>query len=202
MQMPYAENPYNNYQPDAADTTYQPSSPRRAGFLGRVFGGRNRGQQAVPQHDPNTLPEHAHPGDTNNRDSEATAVGVQAPYNKYETGYGNNNTAMSPTIAGHSPMVTGHTEGATLGAATAPYTYAHVGDSYTHAGDHYGHAGDDYYRSNAGAHNANTAATLPYPAENPYDVPYEPHHHTAAVQPPPRYPAQSHRYEDGIYDRP
>lgn len=201
MQMPYTQNPYNNYQP-GMDTYQSEQQQRPTGFLGRVFG-RNRGQQAVPQYD--NLPEHTQPGDM--RASDATAVGiVQEPYNKYETGYGNTSTP-SPTGA-HSPMVMGHTTPAP-GEATAAYTYAHAGDSYTHAGDHYGHAGDssnDYYRSNAGAHSANTAATLPYPADNPYDSPYEPHHaqgQPAHRQPtPPRYPGVSHHYDDGIYDRP
>ncbi|TQV99265.1 membrane-associatingdomain-containing protein [Cordyceps javanica] len=218
MQMPYAENPYNNYQPTPSyqPDLEQPSSPRPAagGFLGRVFGGRrNRGQQALPQHDPNNLPEHAHPVDVNaaaadehNRDSQVTAVGheQQPPYNKYETGYGN----ASPTA--HSPMVTGHTTTAAGDAAAtaATYTYTHAGDPYTHAGDRYGHAGDDYhhhYRANAPA---TATTTLPYPAnDDPYDTPYEPHRATPAParyqQTGPRYPAPSHHhYDDGIYDRP
>ncbi|KAJ6785298.1 hypothetical protein PWT90_01098 [Aphanocladium album] len=199
MQMPYTQNPYNNYQPTAG--AYPPEQPQqRTTFFGRIFS-RRRGQQAVPQYDPNQLPEHAQPRDVNNnRDSEATAVGiVQEPYNKYETGYGN----TSPVGRSHSPMVTGHTTPGP-GEATAAYTYNHAGDSYTHAGDHYGHAGDDYYRrSNAGAHNADTAAVLPYPAENPYDSPYEPHRREQTPhQMPPRYPAQGNHYDDGIYDRP
>lgn len=219
MQMPYAENPYNNYQP-AMGGAYEPESQqsRPTGFLGRIFGGRrSRGQQAVPQHDdPNNLPAHAQPIDmanSNNRDSEATAVGheQQPPYNKYETGYGN---VTSPTT--HGPMVTGQTDdGVSPIEAPATYTYTQAGnpythatgDSYTHAGDHYGHAGDDYYQqhhSNAGAHNANTTSTLPYPADNPYDSPYEPHRTEppSHLTMPPRYPAQSHHYDDGIYDRP
>ncbi|KAJ4145586.1 hypothetical protein LMH87_004433 [Akanthomyces muscarius] len=192
MQMPYAENPYNNYQP-AMGGAYEPESQqsRPTGFLGRVFGGRrSRGQQAVPQHDdPNNLPAHAQPIDmanSNNRDSEATAVGheQQPPYN---------NPIEAPATY-------------TYTQAGNPYTHA-TGDSYTHAGDHYGHAGDDYYQQhhrNAGAHNANTTSTLPYPADNPYDSPHEPHRTEppSHLTMPPRYPAQSHHYDDGIYDRP
>ncbi|OAQ97280.1 hypothetical protein LLEC1_01739 [Akanthomyces lecanii] len=150
-----------------------------------------------------------------NRDSEATVVGheQQPPYNKYETGYGN---LSSPTT--HAPMVTGHiddgvspieaTATCTYPPAGNPYTHAAGGgDSYTHAGDHYGHAGDDYYQqhhgSSAGAHHANTSATLPYPVDNPYDSPYGPHRtQPSHLTMPPRYPAQNHHYDDGIYDRP
>lgn len=193
MQMPYTENPYNNYTPQMTDTSYAPDRP--SGFLGRVFGrARLRGgQQAVPQFDPNNLPEHAHPHEMDGaRDSEATAVGItheQDLRNKYETGYGN----TSPTA--HSPMVTGHTGDAEAGYAA--YTHG-AGDSYTHAGDHYGHSGDDYLRDNRQAHLANTTATLPYPADNPYDSPYEPHR----TEHMPSYPPQGHHYGDGIYDRP
>ncbi|KAM3510633.1 hypothetical protein MY11210_005718 [Beauveria gryllotalpidicola] len=204
MQMPYAENPYNN--------TYQPEPPQQqrwaGGFLGRVFGRRRRGQQALAQDDPNTLPEHAHPADMvvaspNSRDSQATAVGQdpQSPYNKYETGYGN--AGSSPTSQYHNPMVTGQTH------AYAGDSYAHAGDSYMHTGDHYGHAGDYYhhdYRGDNAATTTTTATALPYPDDGPYDGPYEPHRAEPATLPHyqmgPRYPAPSHRYDDGIYDRP
>ncbi|EGX91425.1 hypothetical protein CCM_05583 [Cordyceps militaris CM01] len=201
MQMPFAENPYSNYQPEPPQ--------RRTGFLGRVFGRGDRGggQHALPQHDPNTLPAHAQPDDMPNRDSQVTAVGQElSPYNKYETGYGNAAAAADSSPVSHSPTVAGHTgEAATTTTYTYPYagdTYTHAGDPYTHAGDHYGHAGDDYhYHSNAagaaaGAHNM---GTLPYPADDPY----EPHRASPPrLQTTPRYPDPSHHYNDGIYDRP
>lgn len=206
MQMPYAENPYNNY---TGGPSYGPAQPlQRTGFLGRVFGRNRGGAQAVPQFDPNHLPEHPQPGQSTSvrqETAEATAAaGDQLHMNHpnqisaYETGYGN----VSPVA--HSPMATGYTSSPTPapGDATAAYTYAHAGDPYTHSGDHYGHSGDDYYRNNSGAHNANTAATLPYPAENPYDSPYEPHRVEQSHQQPPRYNQGPHHYGDGIYDRP
>ncbi|KAM3560509.1 hypothetical protein MY1884_002898 [Beauveria asiatica] len=223
MQMPYAENPYNNHNnnPD------QPESPQQqrpaGGFLGRVFGRRRRGQQALAQDDPNTLPEHAHPADMasgaaaappNNRDSQATAVGQdpQSPYNinKYETGYGNVGSSPTSHHHHHSPIVTGQTHAyADDSYAHAGDSYMHAGDSYTHAGDHYyGHAGDHYHHHYRGdnAATTTTATALPYPDDGPYDGPYEPHRAEPATLPHhqmgPRYPAPSYRYDDGIYDRP
>ncbi|KAM3535070.1 hypothetical protein MY4038_001646 [Beauveria bassiana] len=228
MQMPYAENPYNN-NPDQLDSPQQQAPA--AGFLGRVFGRRRRGQQALAQDDPNILPEHAHPADMvlggaaaapNNRDSQATAVGQdpQSPYNhnKYETGYGN--AGSLPTSPHpHNPMVTGQTHAyAGDSYAHAGDSYMHAGGSYTHAGDHYGHAGDHYHHhyrgDNAAAAaaaattttTATTTTALPYPDDGPYDSPYEPHRAEPATTPHyqmgPRYPAPSYRYDDGIYDRP
>ncbi|KAJ2969510.1 hypothetical protein NQ176_g8622 [Zarea fungicola] len=205
MQMPYTQNPYNNYQPDMAGTGPYNQQQRPGGFFGRVFGRNRGGQQAVPQYDPNSLPEHTHPRQMdnnlhNNRDSEATIVGGllnQESHNKYETGYGN----VSPAPRAHSPMVAGYTN--TTGGDAAAYTYTHPGESYTHSGDHYGHAGDDYHRNNNGAHQANTAATLPYPADNPYDrTTYDQNNRPTQPQQPTRYPTQGHHYDDGIYDRP
>ncbi|KAM3454931.1 hypothetical protein MY3296_002713 [Beauveria thailandica] len=232
MQMPYAENPYNNHNnnPD------QPESPQQqrpvGGFLGRVFGRSRRGQQALAQDDPNTLPEHAHPADMasgaaaaappNNRDSQATAVGQdpQSPYNinKYETGYGNVDSSPTSHHHHHGPIVTGQTHAyADDSYAHAGDSYMHAGDSYTHAGDHYyGHAGDHYHHHYRGdnaaaaittaAATTTTATALPYPDDGPYDGPYEPHRAQPATLPHhqmgPRYPAPSYRYDDGIYDRP
>ncbi|OAA66100.1 hypothetical protein ISF_03938 [Cordyceps fumosorosea ARSEF 2679] len=210
MQMPYAQGPYDNYQPGPD----QPESPRRRGFLGRIFG-RDRGQQPLPQHDPNNLPQHAQPIDVAaaaNRDSQATAIGHEHDHNKYETGY----DGAEGAAAQNSPMATGHTAPTTYTYTSAgdPYAhagdpYAHAGESYAHAGDRFGHAGDDYlqYRPAAGSAEAHSptpapaaATALPYPADDPYEPrrAERPSHQMSA----PRYPAPSYRYDDGIYDRP
>ncbi|CEJ81105.1 hypothetical protein VHEMI01251 [[Torrubiella] hemipterigena] len=76
------------------DQYYGPDeSGRKPGFFARLFGARHSPMAVNPA---NMLPEHTHPdqlqvNEPNNRAShntDTTAVGMESPYNKIETGYG------------------------------------------------------------------------------------------------------------------
>lgn len=115
------------------DQYYGPDeSGRKPGFFARLFGARHTPMNINPA---NMLPEHTHPdqlqrNDTiNNRTShntDTTAVGMESPYHKIETGYGS--AYHSPDSLNHhhnqqssSPVVSSPYQGEDVGMASSPY---------------------------------------------------------------------------------